>query len=71
MSLFKLLNTKRGQLPSLFIIKLKNSDLYLLKVKVNNPKPIVSLLIGFKDELEIKGSKAFIENLKVKNSFKI
>ena len=47
-----------------FITKIENSDLYLLKVKVNNPKPIISLIRGFKDELEIKGSKAFIEYLK-------
>jgi proteasome accessory factor C len=43
-----------------YITKIENSDLYLLKVKVNNPKPIVSLIRGFKDELEIKGSKEFI-----------
>jgi hypothetical protein len=42
-----------------------------MKIYVNNPKPIVSLITGFRDELEIKGSKAFIEYLKVKNSFKI
>jgi hypothetical protein len=43
----------------------------LLKVNVNNPKPIINLIRGFKDELEIKGSKDFLEYLKVKNSFKI
>lgn len=48
-----------------YITKIENSDLYLLKVKVNNPKPIISLIRGFKDELEIKGSKAFLEYLKV------
>jgi proteasome accessory factor C len=54
-----------------YITKIENSDLYLLKVKVNNPKPIISLIRGFKDELEIKGSKAFIEYLKVEKSSKI
>jgi hypothetical protein len=39
----------------------------LLKVNVNNPKPIISLISGFRDELEIKGSKDFLEYLKDKN----
>ena len=54
-----------------YITKIENSDLYLLKVNVNNPKPIISLIRGFKDELEIKGSKAFLEYLKVEKSSKI
>lgn len=54
-----------------YITKIVNSDLYLLKVNVNNPKPIISLIRGFKDELEIKGSKAFLEYLKVEKSSKI
>jgi predicted DNA-binding transcriptional regulator YafY len=54
-----------------YITKIKNSDLYLLKVNVNNPKPIISLIRGFKDELKIKGSKAFIEYIKAENTFKI
>ena len=54
-----------------YITKIENSDLYLLKVKVNNPKPIISLIRGFKDELEIKGSKVFLEYLKVEKSSKI
>ena len=54
-----------------YITKIENSDLYLLKVNVNNPKPIISLIRGFKEELEIKGSKAFIEYLKVEKSSKI
>jgi len=54
-----------------YITKIENSDLYLLKVNVNNPKPITSLIRGFKDELEIKGSKAFLEYLKVEKSSKI
>jgi predicted DNA-binding transcriptional regulator YafY len=51
--------------------KIENSDLYLLKVSINNPKPIISLIRGFKEELEIKGSKAFLEYLKVEKSSKI
>ncbi len=47
-----------------FITKIENSDFYLLKVNVNNPKPIVSLIRGFKDEIKIIGSKAFISYLK-------
>ena len=43
-----------------YITKINNTSLYLLKVNVNNPKPILSLIKGFKDELEIKGSKSFI-----------
>jgi proteasome accessory factor C len=54
-----------------YITKIENSDLYLLKVNVNNPKPIISLIRGFKDELEIKGSKAFLDYLKVEKSSKI
>jgi proteasome accessory factor C len=53
-----------------YITKIENSELYLLKVKVNNPKPIASLIRGFKDELDIKGSKAFLEYFTVKNSSK-
>ena len=47
-----------------FITKIENSNLYLLKVNVNNPKPIVSLIRGLKDEIIIDGSRAFIEYLK-------
>lgn len=54
-----------------YITKIENSNLYLLKVNVNNPKPIISLIRGFEDELEIKGSKAFLEYLKVEKSSKI
>lgn len=42
------------------ITKIEDSNLYLLKVDVNNPKPIVSLIRGFKDEITIKGSKEFL-----------
>ncbi|WP_396137404.1 helix-turn-helix transcriptional regulator [Flavobacterium sp.] len=49
--------------------KIENSDLYLLKVSINNPKPIISLIRGFKDELKITGSKQFIKFLKNKSYF--
>ncbi len=54
-----------------YFTKINNTSLYLLKVNVNNPKPILSLIKGFKDELEIKGSKSFIAYLKDEKSFKI
>lgn len=53
-----------------FITKIENSDLYLLKVNVNNPKPIVSLIRGLKDEIIIDGSRAFIEYLKNEKIYK-
>lgn len=54
-----------------YITKIENTAHYLMKITVNNPKPIVSLIKGFKDELEIKGSKSFIAYLKEDKSFKI
>jgi predicted DNA-binding transcriptional regulator YafY len=47
-----------------YMSKIENSDLYMLKVKVNNPKPIISLINGFKDEVKIIGSRAFIRHIK-------
>lgn len=49
------------------ITKIEDSSLYLLKVAVNNPKPIVSLIRGFKDEITIKGSNDFLTFLKSEN----
>jgi hypothetical protein len=37
---------------------------------VNNPKPIVSLIRGLKDEIIIDGSRAFIEYLKNEKIYK-
>lgn len=54
-----------------YITKIENTAQYLMKITVNNPKPIISLIKGFKDELEIKGSKSFIAYLKEDKSFKI
>jgi proteasome accessory factor C len=47
-----------------YIINIDNTGLYLLKVNVNNPKPIISLIRGFKDEVKIIGSKEFIRHIK-------
>jgi hypothetical protein len=47
-----------------YIINIENTGLYLLKVNVNNPKPIISLIRGFKDEVKIIGSKEFIRHIK-------
>jgi proteasome accessory factor C len=44
--------------------KIENSHHYSLKVSVNNPKPIISLIRGFKDEIKIIGSNAFNTYLK-------
>lgn len=43
-----------------YISKIENSDMYSLQLKVNNPKPIVSLIRGFKDDITVIGSKAFV-----------
>jgi proteasome accessory factor C len=48
--------------------KIENSERYLLKVNVNNPKPIVSLIRGFRNEIKIIGSKAFVEFIKTEES---
>lgn len=45
------------------ITKIEDTDLYLLRISINNPKPIVSLIRGFKDEIKIIGSKDFVEFL--------
>lgn len=45
------------------ITKIEDTDLYLLRININNPKPIVSLIRGFKDEIKIIGSKDFVEFL--------
>jgi len=50
------------------ITKIEDTDLYLLRININNPKPIVSLIRGFKDEIKIIGSKDFVEFLEGENS---
>ncbi len=52
------------------ITKIENSDLYLLIVSINNPNPIISLIIGFKDELKTKGQKLLSNILKLKIALK-
>jgi proteasome accessory factor C len=47
-----------------YITKIKNSDLYLLKVNVNNPKPIISLIKGFRNEIKIIGAPEFSKYFK-------
>jgi predicted DNA-binding transcriptional regulator YafY len=54
-----------------YMTKIENTALYLLKVNINNPKPIISLIKGFKEEIEINGSKSFIAFLKAEKPFKI
>jgi predicted DNA-binding transcriptional regulator YafY len=46
-----------------YITKIEDTDFYLLRININNPKPIVSLIRGFKDEIKIIGSKGFVEFL--------
>jgi predicted DNA-binding transcriptional regulator YafY len=43
-----------------YITKIEDTDLYLLRISINNPKPIVSLIRGFKDEIKIIGSNDFV-----------
>lgn len=43
-----------------YITKIGDTDLYLLRISINNPKPIVSLIRGFKDEIKIIGSNDFV-----------
>lgn len=50
-----------------YIIKNENSDYYTLKIKVNNPKPITSLIRGFSVEIKVIGSNAFIAHLNTEN----
>lgn len=54
-----------------YITKIKNSDHYLLKVNVNNPKPMISLIRGLRDELKIEGSKAFVNYLTAEKHIKL
>ena len=51
-----------------YITKIEDTDLYLLKININNPKPIVSLIRGFKDEIKIIGSNDFVGFFKGENS---
>ena len=45
------------------IKKEKNSEKYLLKVEVNNPKPITRFILGLKEDIEVLGSKSFLKHI--------
>lgn len=45
------------------ITKDKGSDTYILKIEVNNPKPITRFILGLKDDIEVTGSKSFLKHL--------
>ena len=45
------------------ITKVKGSDTYILKIEVNNPKPITRFILGLKDDIEVTGSKSFLNHL--------
>lgn len=47
------------------IKKDKNSELYNLKIEVNNPKPITRFILGLKEDIIIIGSTKFKEYLKI------
>jgi proteasome accessory factor C len=47
------------------IKKNKKSNDYVLKIDVNNPKPITRFILGLKDDIEIIGSPKFKEYLKI------
>jgi len=36
---------------------------YILKIEVNNPKPIVRFILGLKEDVEVRGSAEFKEYL--------
>lgn len=61
--LFKEANNNLGK----YFSKIDNSDNYNLKINVNNPKPIISLIKGFNQEIKINGSKEFLSYFKAKN----
>lgn len=47
------------------IKKNKKSNDYVLKIDVNNPKPITRFILGLKDDIEVTGSKSFLKHLSV------
>jgi proteasome accessory factor C len=46
-----------------YITKNNTNQNYTLCLEVNNPTPIISLIRGFKDEIKVRGSNAFILHL--------
>jgi proteasome accessory factor C len=49
------------------IKKNKKSNDYVLKVDVNNPKPITRFILGLKEDIEVTGSKSFLKHLSQKD----
>jgi predicted DNA-binding transcriptional regulator YafY len=45
------------------IEKDKKSEVYILKIEVNNPKPITRFILGLKEDVEVNGSKSFLKHL--------
>jgi proteasome accessory factor C len=45
------------------IEKDKKSEIYILKIEVNNPKPITRFILGLKEDVEVNGSKSFLKHL--------
>lgn len=45
------------------IKKDKSSDVYNLKIEVNNPKPITRFILGLKEDIAVTGSKSFLKHL--------
>ena len=45
------------------IKKDKSSEVYNLKIEVNNPKPITRFILGLKEDIEVTGSKSFLKHL--------
>lgn len=45
--------------------KNKKSNDYVLKIDVNNPKPITRFIRGLKDDIEVTGSKSFLKHLSI------
>jgi hypothetical protein len=46
-----------------YIKKDKSSDVYNLKIEVNNPKPITRFILGLKEDIAVTGSKSFLKHL--------
>jgi hypothetical protein len=46
-----------------YIKKDKGLDTYILKIEVNNPKPITRFILGLKEDVEVTGSNSFLKHL--------
>lgn len=46
-----------------FVEKLINSEKYILKIEINNPKPITRFINGLKGEVEVLGSSSYLKYL--------